>query len=199
MAKVYLRSYDGKEIVDLPPVCMRCGAPATFRKSKQFSWIPPWVGGLVIIPLAYIVVAAVVTKRQRVETTFCDRHKSYWWFFPLMMWLSVLGIFGLGALLTVALAAAAPKNGGDMAGFGCVAVFGSLIIVGIIAAIFNSTRIRAGEITDRHIHLNGVCDEFADAVEELEQRQRDAFDRGYDNPREPRRRGRDDDDDRYSR
>src|SRR5579872_5181490 len=111
MAKVYLRIDGGREIVDLPPVCMKCGAAATVRKSKQFAWVPPWISVLVLVPLAYIIVAAVLTKRQRVETTFCDRHSSYWWMYPLMMWLLALGLVGLGVVGAVAASAAAgPRN-----------------------------------------------------------------------------------------
>ena len=99
MAKAYLRSYGGRDIVDLPPVCMACGAPATVRRNKQFSWQPQWVpililGGL----LPYLIVSLILTKRQRVETPLCDRHARYWWLFPLLSGVSlvliVVGIVG---------------------------------------------------------------------------------------------------------
>jgi hypothetical protein len=199
MAKVYLRSDGGREIVDLPPVCMKCGAPATARKSRQFSWVPPWIGALAIVPLAYIIVAAVLTKRQRVETTFCDQHKSYWWMFPLIMWMIVLGFLGLGGVAMVGAAGASAGKGNDaLPGMVCIGTVVALIVVGIIAAIIGSTRIRPKEITDRYIHLDGVCAEFADAVEEQEDRQRRAFERDDYEPR--RRRQRDEEDDpRYTR
>ena len=77
MAKVYLRSDYGHEIVDLPPVCMACGAPATVRKRKLFSWQPQWVPVLILVGLLpYIIVSLVLTKRQRVETPLCERHAS---------------------------------------------------------------------------------------------------------------------------
>src|ERR1043165_8910955 len=41
MAKVYLQSDGGKTIDNLPMVCIKCGAPATVRKSKKFTWISP--------------------------------------------------------------------------------------------------------------------------------------------------------------
>lgn len=42
MAVLRLDSYDRK-VVELPNMCMQCRAPATRRKSKTFSWFPPWV------------------------------------------------------------------------------------------------------------------------------------------------------------
>ena len=36
--------------------------PATDWKKKRFSWCPPWVGALILVLLAYIIVAAILTK-----------------------------------------------------------------------------------------------------------------------------------------
>src|SRR5437762_2396026 len=106
MANVKLPAF-GQEIVDLPPVCMVCGAGATVHKSKQFSWHPPWVGVLVLIsPVIYIIVALILTKRQRIATPLCDRHSSYWWLFPALLVLSVLAIIGVGILGAMVVSAA---------------------------------------------------------------------------------------------
>jgi hypothetical protein len=210
MAKVYLRIDGGREIVDLPPVCMKCGAPATVRKSKQFSWVPPSIAGFALIPVAYAVLALVMTKRQRVETTFCDRHSSYWWLYPLILWIAVVGIVGFGVVLWIAAMAAAGPGRDEVGALPCLGIAGGVIVLAIVAAIINNSRIRPKEITDRHIYLDGVCAEFADAVEDEEYRRRRAFDRDDDDERRPRRprqdddyerrprRPRQDDDDRYT-
>jgi hypothetical protein len=197
MAKVYLRTDGGRDIVDLPPVCMKCGAPATVRKTRQFSWVPPWIAALVIVPLAYVIVALVLTKRQRVETPFCDRHASYWWLYPLMMWLLALGLLGLGVVVAVAASAAAGQHNDALPAMICLGFGGAVLVLAIVAAIMNNMRIRPKEITDRYIHLEGVCAEFADAVEDDEDRRRAAFDRDYDRERRPRR-TREDEDPRYT-
>jgi len=57
---------------------------------------------------------------------------------------------------------------------------------------------RTDEITDRHIRLLKVSQEFADAVEEEEEMDRRSFDRGIDDaPRRPKRPRPAQDDDRY--
>jgi hypothetical protein len=203
MAKVYLRSYGGREIVDLPPVCMACGAPATVRKSKQFSWQPQWVPILILAGLLpYLIVSIVLTKRQRVETPFCDKHASYWWLFPTLLTLSFFAILGVGFAGFVVLNAlnAAAQNGprgSDLSGFACLATVVGFLVWLIVAVVLQNMRIRPSEITDRHIELTKVSREFADAVDEEAERERREFDeprRYRDEPRRPRSRG---DDDRY--
>jgi hypothetical protein len=196
MADVHLRLNPGNEIVDLPSVCMKCGAPATVRKSKKFSWIPSWISGFAIIPLLYIILANVFTKRQRVETTFCDEHKTYWWMFPLLTWLVVLGLLGLGFVAMIGVVVVG-KNNEDLAGLVCIVMVAVMLVVGIIAVVMNTRRIRVKEITDHHIHLTGVSEEFADALKDMEARQRSAFDRADDYDRGPRR-SRQGDDPRYT-
>src|SRR5437868_5984208 len=145
MAKVYLRSYGGRDVVDLPPVCMVCGAPATVRRNKQFSWQPQWVpililGGL----LPYLIVSLILTKRQRVETPLCDRHASYWWLFPTLLVVSFLAIFGVG-FVVFALLNAAVQNGpgnSDLPGFACLATVLALIVWVIVAVVMQYRRIR---------------------------------------------------------
>ena len=207
MAKVYLRSYGGREIVDLPPVCMACGAPATVRKSKQFSWQPQWVPILILAGLLpYLIVSIVLTKRQRVETPFCDKHASYWWLFPTLLTLSFFALFGVGFALFIALTVAEqnqPRGGGGVAGFACLATVLAFLVWLIVAVVLQNRRIRPAEITDRHIELIKVSEAFADAVEEEEERGRRGFGREFDEG--PRRRFREDgprprrdlDDDRY--
>jgi hypothetical protein len=200
MAKVYLRINDGREIVDLPQVCMKCGAPATIRKSKQFSWFPPWIGVFAVIPLVYIILASILTKRQRVETTFCEQHRSYWWLYPLVMWLVALGLLGFGIVGAIAVSAVSPNKSDDLGAFFCLGIGVLFVALLIGIAIYNATsRIRVKEITDVHVCITGVSQDFADAVDEDEARNRRAFDYADDQGRRPRRPRDDDDDPRYTR
>jgi hypothetical protein len=206
MARVYLRCYSGREIDDLPPVCMACGAPATVRMSKQFSWQPTWVPVLILAGLLpYLIVSLVLTKRQRVATPFCDRHANYWWLFPTLLALSGFGIFGVGGIIFIAilnLGPNGPRNNDMLPGLVCFGTVGVFFVWLIVVSVINQMRIRPNEITDRHIELAKVSDAFADAVEEEAMRERREFGREFDD--EPRRRFRDDrprrprdDDERY--
>ncbi len=200
MAKVFLRAGPGQGVIDLPAICIKCGAPATVRKNKQFSWQPPWVPVLIIGGLLpYIIVSMILTKRKSVETPLCDQHKSYWWMYPLMMWMLVLGVIAFGVVAMIGLSAAGGNGNdtGELVGLACAGSGVALLVILIVAAIVNSMRIRPTEITDRHVYLTAVSQEFADAVDAEEDRQRSAFDRGDDRPRGPRR-SRQDDDPRYT-
>jgi hypothetical protein len=78
MAQVRLGRYEAEE-GELPPFCLRCGAPATRYKARQLSWQPVWtyfVLGLTFWPLLYAVL--LFRKRLRVLAPFCDRHRNYW-------------------------------------------------------------------------------------------------------------------------
>jgi hypothetical protein len=206
MAKAYLRSYRGREIDNLPPVCMVCGEPAKVRKSKQFSWQPPWVPVLILGGLLpYLIVSIVLKKRQSVVMQMCERHLSYFWLFPTLVLLSLFGILGAGLLLLITVLNVSPAIGLDKDGAACfvgLGTFGFFLIWLIAFAILNQMRIRPSEITDRHIELTNVSQAFADAVEGEEPRERREFGREFDE--EPRRRFRDDrprrprdDDERY--
>jgi hypothetical protein len=195
MAKVHLPYDSGKEIIDLPAVCIKCGAPATVRKNKTFSWQPQWVPILILVGLLpYVIVSMILTKRKTVETPLCEAHKSYWWMYPTLMTLACLGVLGFGLVGMIAVSAA--KNDG-LAGGVCglsLLVFLGLLVV---AAVINTMRIRPAEITDRYIYLTGVSQEFADAAEDEQYRRRSAFDRHDDYEPRPRR-SQEDDDPRYT-
>jgi hypothetical protein len=179
MAEVYLRSDGGKEISKLPRVCMKCGAPATVRKSKLFVMLPNphedfLTHFLMHIPLANIVVFTALTKRQRVETPFCDKHENYWWNFPLLMWMLFLATAGFAPVAV--LGTAAVLKGANVepdaanaiswiAGFS-VALVGLTIIFVLLQ--LNKKRIRPTEITSGHICLTNVSPAFDAAVKNQE-------------------------------
>lgn len=200
MAKLILRSDGGRAIVDLPSVCMACGAPATVRKNKTFSWYPPWISVFLFVggPLIFIILALVLTKRQKVETPLCERHTNYWWLQPLIMGFALLGFLVLGFFTLFAM-----DNGnggsGNLGAAMCGATILGLVVLLIVVAVMTSMRIRPTEITDRAIKLTSVSEAFVDAVEADEYRQRSAFDRMDDYRSDPRRSVKEDDDDRYTR
>jgi hypothetical protein len=192
MASVYLRIDQPGSITDLPPVCLKCGAPATVFKNKQFSWQPPWV--IILLPLGlipYAIVSSILSRNKTVETPFCPRHKSYWWLFPTLVTVACLGVLILGFVVTMAVAIIHTTSQNHGADFGASCGITVLMFFGILlaAAVLSMTRrIRATEITERYVRLTGVSPEFADAVEQEEETRRRAFDRDIDDrrPREER-------------
>jgi hypothetical protein len=206
MAKVHLRSYQGQPIVDLPPVCMVCGAPATVRKIKQFSWQPQWVILILLLagPLPYVIVALIMTKRQKVDTPLCDRHSTYWWLFPTLLVLTLVAILGSGVvgLIAVDIITNASRPGiGDYSGLVCLVTGGVGIVWLIVAAVLSFRRIRPQEISERHIELVKVSRQFANAIEEQEEQDHRAsrnFGREFDDDLRSRRPRPASNDDRYS-
>jgi hypothetical protein len=183
MADVYLRFKDGTVIADVPMVCMKCGAPATVRKSKVFIRIPtskkPVAHILAhFLPGVGIILVAFLFKRYYVETPFCDQHESYWWKYPFRMWLLVLGMIWIDVVTVIGVADAfqGANAGAAMArpisGIVCFTL--ALVELAIILVILmKNRRIRPTQITKRHICLTGVSAEFAEAVEDLQAAQQD--------------------------
>src|SRR5262245_28530139 len=77
MAQIRLGRYEAEG--GLPRVCMRCGAPATLFKTKNFSWYPSWVYILLLAGLLpFAIVALIMQKKMRVSAPLCDQHKHHW-------------------------------------------------------------------------------------------------------------------------
>jgi hypothetical protein len=167
MAQLRLGRYEAEE-GELPSVCMRCGAPATATKSKQFSWHPQWVLVLILAGLLpWAIVALILTKRMRVRVPLCQKHKNHWLWRGWVIYGGLAAIFVLGiglAILTAQLEGAAHGRGSDLGGFLCMGGWGVALAWLITAAIVQATGIRPTEITDRSITLNKVSPVFVEAV-----------------------------------
>ena len=103
MAQIRLGRYEAEE-GELPPLCLRCGAPAMLFKAKLLSWQPSWtyvVFGLTFWPI--LVATLALRRRMRVLVPFCQKHRNYWRGRRLLSWavFSALLIFFL-CLITLA-------------------------------------------------------------------------------------------------
>jgi hypothetical protein len=60
----------------LPPVCVKCGAPADGKAvEKTLYWHPPWLYALIFIGvLIYAIVALVMRKQMRLRVPLCRQH-----------------------------------------------------------------------------------------------------------------------------
>jgi hypothetical protein len=165
MATVRLEGWGG-EGYESPPLCMKCGAPATVYKERLFSWHPPWVYALLPLGVLFPLIAWTLTQQKRIEVPLCDAHAGHWWKRTTLILVGLLLVLGL---LVAAVSQVGP--GGDDA---LAAVF--LILAGlgflawiILAVYLTETMIRPTEIKPGSITLKGVAQEFADAVEEEEE------------------------------
>lgn len=166
MAQVRLGRYEVEE-KQLPMVCMRCGAPAVVLRKKNFAWHPQWVFILLLFGLLpMFIVALILTKRMKVAAPFCAEHKNHW---NIRMAIGFGGfvalvLFGFARLFVLAQMG---RKGDDLMGLFCLGWF-LLLLIWFIAnlIIMGSTSVRATEITDRSITLNGVCPKFVHALQE---------------------------------
>src|SRR5262245_27985929 len=77
---------DELEEWELPPFCMRCGAPAALVKYKRFSWGPGWVVALLAtgaigsgpLFLFALILIPILLKRKGVAVPLCQRHRNHW-------------------------------------------------------------------------------------------------------------------------
>jgi hypothetical protein len=173
MATVRLRRFEVDEGL-LPPVCLRCGAKATLRRTKKFTRHPLWVLVFVVLGLGLpgIVVATIVglvlARHVTILTPLCDEHRNH---FALQSW-SFYGGFGMlafGVALATALMTltdASPGRNGQLV-FGMVCGGGGLVALAwwIGALVVRGLGIRVTEITDRSITLTNVSEDFVDAME----------------------------------
>ena len=181
MARVRLSRYEVEED-DLPPVCMRCGAPAVERVSKAFAWHPPWVLVLLIAGLLpFAIVAFVLTKRMTIRAPLCAAHRNHWFSRLLFTWLSFVGLAVLGVAAVVLMVESGDRRSGGgmswLAGLACAGATVGLLAWVIATVTLQLTSIRPTEITDRSILLTGVAREFLEALEDEQDR------RDYGRPR----------------
>jgi hypothetical protein len=158
---------------DLPPVCMRCGAEATTIRKQTLSWCPSWVIVLIFIGvLIWIIVAAILTKRMTLRAPMCERHAGHWSRFKLFVYGGLLGAVAVligGIILHGETDQTAKAVAGWVVGAGVVC----FLIVLFTGAVWQTTLIRAVEITDRDMKVRGVCEEFKLALREQRRAERE--------------------------
>src|SRR5438874_1356496 len=146
MAQVKLGRFEAEE-GELPPLCLRCGAPATGFKSLQFSSYPDWSYLLLLLTFwPFLIAAPLLRQRMRVLAPLCPTHRKYWLRRRLLFWVCIAILI---CLLIVSLPVAADSNpsGGS---FGAVWflfwIAGLFWLVGTFLVRINA--LYAMEITD---------------------------------------------------
>jgi hypothetical protein len=205
MANVRLGRYEAEDY-ELPKVCMRCGAPATTYRYRNFRWCPGWVLAFILLGVVpYFILSEVLMKRMSVRVPCCDEHKKK----PLWPTLVTLGT--LLGLILIAVGAILLLNDPGALGITCLIGVPAFIVWMFASVVIHTPAIRPIEITEKSITLRGVSEGFIAALDadrrgdrpegdearpRRKRRERDRDDDGgYYDPDGPRRRRRDDDED----
>jgi hypothetical protein len=149
----------------LPMVCMYCGKRATMVVTVHMWWHPSWVSALRFLGwIPYWIVANMLTKYAMLTCPLCNKHKWYWYVRPVIVvgsMLLFLAVAVSGLMITLDMGRPAQDTALAVVGIGTLVLIFVWLVIVIIA---DSTGIRATEITHREICIQGVSDEFAEAV-----------------------------------
>jgi hypothetical protein len=162
---------------EVPEICMHCGDTATVFKKRTFSRESDWVCILFIFGhLSHIIGSMVLTKRMRVETPFCDRHRNHWLGRQMTIYFTFVGLIAY-MILAIVFANHVPHKVSEYltVPFFLLGALGFLGWLVNIVILYSGT-IRPTNITDDTITLTNVSPEFADAYREVWSDQ--TFDRG---------------------
>ncbi len=140
--------------VQLPHVCLKCGAPASAAPRKTLYWHSPWIY-LFILPsvLIYAVIALAVRKSAAVTVPLCEHHLRRRRRFIA----ATVGC--VGASLTLPFALASMSAGPDAVAWAALAM-----VVGLFSAamlgVFGARVIYPVYIDDRVVKLGGAGDGY---------------------------------------
>jgi hypothetical protein len=145
MATIRLRRIGVEEIVDLPAVCMRCGAEATH--------------------VAHSVFMRSLFLRQRVAVPLCQKHRRHhWWLvdmegpLSLLRWALCFGWVGF-IFMSEQIGSVSRRT------WLGIAIWMMFFSVTLIWMYFQRRYVRLVKFTDSYIELTNVASEFVDAVE----------------------------------
>ncbi len=138
---------------ELPSRCIYCNRDAVTRVSRRFSWHPPLLYLLILAGvLIYAVVAAIVSKRARIQIPLCEHHDRR----RSIRNATVAALF-IGGI--AGCAAGAMKDGSiPLFWLGGVACIAALLVVSL-------SRLSPKRIDDREIRLRGAGQEFLDGLD----------------------------------
>jgi hypothetical protein len=163
MAIVRIRNWWRDEQA-IPNLCIRCGQPTTYRKTKEFVWYPHWIAVLLRVGvLPWLIVALLRTKRRTLDVPLCERHRHHFLRPPLIIVSGFLLVFVL--LITLVVMASQFSPDYDVTGLVCIGALVGLLVWVFMALLSQSQTVRPKEITDDEIVLVGVAPEFVEEIE----------------------------------
>jgi len=160
MADVTLGRYEAEEGM-LPPVCIRCGAPATAFKTVNFSHQPDWTFFLLLITVWPFALAGLCfRKRMRSLLPVCEAHRKHWFRHRVLLILCLVLVL---LLVSVGMITLAGGNAGGAPRLMRLLLWlvGPLSI--LVVLLVRTKMVRPCELTDEIIRFTGVSQEFVDA------------------------------------
>lgn len=138
------------QIVQLPPPCVKCGAPANGKPVKKtFSWHHPALYLLALAGLLlYVIVAAIVRKSIRLSVPLCAHHAQRRSTAVTLAW--VIPVVGVADTFIL------PKFGMDTGVVALITVV--LVVTGIVIWAIVDYPIRPKSIDQNWAVFTG-CDE----------------------------------------
>jgi len=157
----------------LPPVCAKCGAPATGEKAATFSWFPKKILWLLLLSRLICLILIVIFRTSRtVQMPVCPEHAGVWnWGRTVLAGTAVTCL----ALLILAYALAEGPLAGAAPPLMLFAFLG--VAVGLAVGFWTlSGGIQARRIDEREILLTKLHPDFVDAVENHSPERQAAYD-----------------------
>ena len=169
-------SLDECEPNALPPVCCKCGQPATCEQERVFKWVTPWIALSVLCsPLVTLILHLVLQKKRTAYMPVCDKHSGVWnWGLPIMGF-AVAAVVILQFAAYALAAAVGNRNTGSLFSHAFTASVVICVVgvaVGLLVLIGSPV---ARPITDDDMKLHKLAPEFVEAVVA----QQDADDAAY--------------------
>ena len=133
----------------LPPICVKTGAPATRFLVRKYSWHPPWAYlGLFGGAVPYVILALILTKRGRLTVGLSDATAAKRNNWILAGWIGVV-------VLLAGMFVAATNLPEDVIGAASVVGF-LLVLIWIVIATARATLLVPTRITATHLFLKGA-------------------------------------------
>jgi hypothetical protein len=142
--------------------CVKCNGNAKgYRLKRQLFWHHPALYVLVISPLIYIIVAAIVQKRSKTQVGLCPEHRGKRLKGILIGW--ALFLTGAAGLIASIANLTGPTTGAGVAG---TAIIASIVVIlgGIITIAVVSRTVTPTRITRRHVFLKGIHPDYLDSL-----------------------------------
>lgn len=161
---------------NLPPICIRCGAPGTCWKSKSFDYLAPHAWSIRSVAESYLknvlegafpaaswIFSDPSQRFLRLTAPFCAKHRSHWFWRTILVGIGLLLLLVCGGYLAyLALAGKAQFEQFVTALFLFLAWC-------VMAACLRATSIHELQISGSDITLTGVSCLFVRAVNQQRQ------------------------------
>ena len=159
MAQVRLGRLEAEE-GELPPLCLRCGKPASLYRARYFGWQPGYTYLTVFLTiLPFFLITLLTRRRMRVLAPWCPAHRRYG-LLRMVLFASMLSFLVCLLVLGTAWLTAQIRHQDPAAGvlLACW-IAGPLCLGAVLIVRINA--LRANEITEESITLQGVAEAFA--------------------------------------